>query len=156
VGPYFYPIQQAGGARRFNAAMRFVRAMLLLAIGAGAALAVDRLLVQELLPTSVTPGIERTERGPNDPPLVWISGSLEEVGETQLILGDGEGPPITVERFSGGATRFYAPEGEEWRELEEGAVEGAATGEDACIEALADGEAFLAIRVFLERTCAPV
>ncbi len=135
--------------------MRFVRALMLLGIGAVVALGVDRLLVQPLLPTSASPGIERTERGPTDPPLVWISGSLEEIGETQLILRDGEAPPITVERFAGGATRFYVPEGDSWRELETDEVQSAATGEDACIEALADGDAFLAIRVFLERTCAP-
>ncbi len=155
MSPYFYPIQRAGCARRFNAAMRFVRAMLLLGIGAAAALAVDRLLLPEFLPTSATPGIERTERGPTDPPLVWIAGTLEEIGETQLTLRDGEAPPINVERFSGGATRFYALDGGVWRELELEEVDGVATGEDACIEALADGEAFLALRVFLDRICAP-
>ena len=135
--------------------MRFVRGLMLLGIGAVVALGVDRLLVQPLLPTSASPAIERTERGPADPPLVWIGGSLEEVGETQLILRDGEAPPITIERFAGGATRFYVPDGDAWRELETNEVQSAAAGEEACIEALADGDAFLAIRVFLERVCAP-
>ena len=155
MSPYFYPIQRAGCSRRFNAAMRFVRAMMLLGIGAAAAIAVDRLLLPELLPTSSTPGIERTERGPTDPPLVWIGGTLEEVGETKLTLRDGEGPPIIVERFSGGATSFYALDDAEWRELEVEEADDVAPGEDACIEALADGEAFLALRVFLDRICAP-
>ena len=130
--------------------------MMLLGIGALAALAVDRWLLPQVLPTSAGPAIERTERGPTDPPLVWIGGSLQEIGETQLILRDGEGPPITVERFSGGATRFYQEDREDWRQLEDEEVESAATGADVCIEALADGEAFLALRVFLDRTCAPV
>lgn len=139
----------------FNAAMRFLRALLLLGIGAGAALAVDRWLVPETLPTSGGPAIERTERGPTDPPLVWIGGSLEEIGETQLILRDGEGPPIVVERFAGGATRFYEATGGEWRQLAAEEVDGVSSGAEACIEALADEDAFLAIRVFLDRTCAP-
>jgi hypothetical protein len=155
VGPYFYPIQRAGCARRFNAAMRFLRAMMLLGIGAVAAISVERWLLPQVLPTSAGPAIERTERGPTDPPLVWIGGSLEEIGETQLLLRDGEGPPVTVERFSGGATRFYEVDGGEWRQLEEDEVDGVPSGREACIEALADGETFLAIRVFLDRICAP-
>ena len=155
MSPYFYPIQQSGCARRFNAGMRFVRALLLLGIGAAAAIAVERLVVRPLLPTSGSPAVERTERGPTDPPLVWIAGSLEEVGASQLILRDAEGPPLVVERFAGGATRFYEADGDRWRELPRDEIEAAATGEEACVEALADGEAFLAIRVFLERTCAP-
>jgi hypothetical protein len=130
--------------------------MMLVGLGAAAAIAVDRWLLPQVLPASSTLGIERTERGPTDPPLVWIGGSLEEIGETQLILGDGEGPPITVERFSGGATRFYEEDGGDWRELESEEIESSAAGAEACIEALADGEAFLALRVFLDRTCAPV
>lgn len=156
MSPYFYPIQRGGCARRFNAAMRFLRAMMLLGIGAVAAIAVDRWLLPQVLPTSAGPAIERTERGATDPPLVWMGGSLEEIGETQLILEDGEGPPIPVERFSGGATRFYEEDGGSWRQLEDDEIESVATGTDVCIEALADGEAFLALRVFLERTCAPV
>jgi hypothetical protein len=135
--------------------MCFVRALMLLAIGALVALGVDRLLVRPLLPTSGGPGIERTERGATDPPLVWIGGSLEEVGTTQLILRDGEGPPIPVERFAGSATRFFEPDEGRWRELAQEEIEATATGSEACVEALADGESFLAIRVFLERTCAP-
>ena len=135
--------------------MRFVRALLLLGIGAGVALGVERLVVQPLLRTSGAPAIERTERGPTDPPLVWIAGALEEVGASQLILRDAEGPALVVERFAGGATRFYEPDGDRWRELAREEIAAAATGEEACVEALADGEAFLAIRVFLEHTCAP-
>ena len=155
MSPYFYPILQRGRGRRFNAAMRFVRALMLLGIGAVAAVATDRLLVRPVTPTSGSPAVERTERGPTDPPLVWIGGSLQEVGPDQLILHDGEGPPITLERFAGGATRFYQPDGARWRELSAGEIETTATGADACIEALADDQAFLAIRVFLDRTCAP-
>jgi hypothetical protein len=102
------------------------------------------------------PAIERTQPGPDDPPLVWVGGSLEEVGESQLLLQDGDGPQVTIERFSGEATRFYRPEAGDWRELSTDEIASIGTGNEACIEALLDGETLLAIRVFLDRTCAPV
>jgi hypothetical protein len=135
--------------------MRFVWGVLLLAIGAAGAIAADRLLINDLPPLSSTPPIERTDPMPGDPPLVWIGGSLDDVGESQLILREGDGPTVIVERFSGDATRFYRPEEGDWRKLPPEEVASIPSDEDACIEALADGENFLAIRVFLERTCAP-
>ena len=128
---------------------------MLVGVGALGALGVERLVLPSVLPTSGGPEIERTDRGPTDPPLVWIGGSLEEVGATELILRDGEGPAIAVERFAGDATRFYVPDEGQWRELATEEVEAAATGKEACLEALADGESFLAIRVFIDRICAP-
>lgn len=135
--------------------MRFVRAVMLVGIGAIGALGVQRWLLPPVLPTSGGPAIERIERSSSDPPLVWIGGSLEEVGATELILRDGEGPAIAVERFAGDATRFYVPDQGRWRELAAEEVETAAEGKEACLEALADGESFLAIRVFIDRICAP-
>lgn len=136
--------------------MRFVWGVLLLAIGAAAAIAADRLLITEVQPLSGTPPIERTEPMPGDPPLVWIGGSLEDVGESQVLLREGdEGPSVTIERFSGDATRFFRPVDGDWQQLASEEIDSIAAGEDACIEALVDGETFLAIRVFLERTCAP-
>ena len=136
--------------------MRVLGGLLLLAIGAAGAVAADRLLITPAASSSgETPPIERTEPGPDDPPLVWISGSLEEVTETQLVLREGDGPRVAVERFAGEATRFFRPVGGRWRQLARAEVGSVEPGEVACVEALADGEAFLAIRVFLERTCAP-
>jgi hypothetical protein len=135
--------------------MRLFRALLLLGVGAAGALAADRLLSRNVEPTSQTPPIERIDPGAGDPPLVWIDGALENVGADQLLLRDGDGPTITVERFSGQATRFFRPDGDRWSELSSEDIDSIAGGEDACIEALVDGEAFLAIRVFLERACAP-
>ncbi|MGH2692593.1 MAG: hypothetical protein ACRDHM_08840 [Actinomycetota bacterium] len=135
--------------------MRLLRGLLLLGIGAAGAVAADRMLIRSIEPVSGSPPIERTEPNEGDPPLVWIDGSLEEVGEDRLVLAEGEGPRIVVERFAGEATRFFRPEAGTWRQLPPEDVEGVETGEDACIEALVDGEAFLAIRVFVERLCAP-
>lgn len=135
--------------------MRLIRGLLLLGLGAAGAVAADRLLIRQIEPTAGSPPVSRTEPRPGDPPLIWVDGSLEDVGETQLLLREGEGPTVTVERFAGHATRFFRPDGDEWRELAEDEIAAIVTGEDACIEALVDGEAFLAIRVFLERTCAP-
>ncbi len=136
--------------------MRVLGGLLLLAIGAAGAVAADRLLITPAASSSGgTPPIERTEPGPDDPPLVWISGSLEEVTETQLVLREGDGPAVSVERFAGEATRFFRPEASGWRQLAADELDAVEPGEDACVEALADGEAFLAIRVFVERLCAP-
>jgi hypothetical protein len=135
--------------------MRFVGGILLLAIGAAGAIAAQRLLITEVQPLSSTPPIERTEPNPGDPPLVWIGGSLEDVGESQIVLREGEGPSVTIERFSGSATRFLQPAEGDWRELAPEEITAIPSGKDACVEALVDGETFLAIRVFLERTCAP-
>lgn len=155
MGPYFYPIRC--GARRVRmAGVRVLGGLLLLAIGAAGAVAADRLLIAPAASSSgETPPIERTEPGPTDPPIVWIAGELQEVSESELLVREGEGPTVTVERFAGDATRFYRPDAGIWRQLEGAEIDATAPGEEACIEALADGEAFLAIRVFLERGCAP-
>lgn len=135
--------------------MRLLTGILLLGIGAAGAVAADRMLVRDVEPLTGSPLVERTEPGEGDPPLVWIDGSLEVIGEDQLVLEQGDGPRVVVERFAGQATRFFMPDGGSWREVPREEVQGIRAGEDACIEALVDGEAFLAIRVFLQRLCAP-
>jgi hypothetical protein len=136
--------------------MRVVSGLLLLAIGAAGAIAADRLLIRPVEPLGGTPPVERTQPGPGDPPIVWIGGSLEEVGEDRLLLRESEDLTVDVERFAGNATRFFRPGGSGWQELPTEDVGSISVGEDACIEAIVDGETFLAIRVYLERTCAPV
>ena len=135
--------------------MRLLTGLLLLGIGAAGAVAADRVLVRDLEPLTGSPPIERTEPGEGDPPLVWIDGSLEDVGQDQLVVAQGDGPRVPVERFAGEATRFFLPDGGSWREMSREEVGRIRTGEDACIEALVDEETFLAIRVFLRRLCAP-
>ncbi len=135
--------------------MRVVGGILLLALGAAGAIAADRLLVRPLLPGERTPAVERSEPETGDPPVVWIDGTLERVEESQFTLARGRNARVTVERFAGNATRFFRIEGGEWRQLANEEVPRIEGEPDACIEALVDGEAFLAIRVFVERLCAP-
>lgn len=134
--------------------MRLIGTLLLLAIGAAGGVAADRMLVRDVRPVSGSPPIERAEPREGDPPLVWIDGSLEEIHEDTLVLAEG-GRRLVVERFAGDATRFFRPEAGEWRQLSDAEIEGIGSGQESCIEALVDAEAFLAIRVFLERLCAP-
>ena len=135
--------------------MRLLTGLLLLGIGAAGAVAAERVLLRDVAPLTGSPPIERTEPGEGDPPLVWIDGSLEDVGEDQLVVAQGESPRVVIERFAGEATRFFLPDGGSWREISREEVGRIRTGEDACIEALVDEETFLAIRVFLRRLCAP-
>jgi hypothetical protein len=137
--------------------MLFLKGLLLIAIGAGGALAADRYLIDEVRPVSGSgsPPIERTTQEPGDPPLIWIGGTLEEIGDSQMTLREGDGPEVLLERFAGDATRFFRPDGDEWRPLDGAEVSAIDNGELACVEALVDDQNFLAIRVFLERDCAP-
>ena len=134
--------------------MRFLRGVLLLVLGGAAAVAGDRLVVREPASGEIPP-IPRTQPEAGDPPLVWVEGTLETVEDDRLVVRDGEGPRVTVQRFAGGATRFLRPGDDEWSELEGDELEGVRTGEAACVEALLDGETFLAVRVFLGTGCGP-
>jgi hypothetical protein len=133
--------------------MRLLLGLILLTAGAvGGALAERAWFESE--PARSAAGVEENEPGPGDPPLVWLDGELQEVGDTELVLQDGDADPIEVQRFAGSATRFYRLAGGEWREIAETAT--VEPGDHACVEALLDGEAFLAVRVFLGSGCGPL
>ena len=139
--------------------MRFVRGLLIVVLAAAGAVAADRFLIREPEPTSAPASttVEETEPGPSDPPLVWIDGEVEEVTDTELFLREGErGPRVRVERFAGEATRFYRLGDVGWTQVPAEEAVGGATGEPACVEALLDGETFLAVRVFLGADCRPL
>jgi hypothetical protein len=133
----------------------FIRAVLLLALGAGAALAADRFLLEESAPARVVPPVSESEQGPGDPPVVWLDGTLERIGESELLVRVGRGPQIPVERFAAGATRFLRLDGARWVELAPEEIDAVGTGGRACLETLLDGRTFLAIRVFLSAGCGP-
>lgn len=135
--------------------MTFLRALLLLAVGAGAAIAVDRLVLEDAAPARSVPPVSESESGPGDPPVVWLDGNLERIDESELLVRVGQGPQITVERFAAGATRFMRLEGGEWVELTSEEIETIEPGAGACVETLLDGRTFLAIRVFLSAGCGP-
>jgi hypothetical protein len=87
--------------------------------------------------------------------VVWLDGSLEEVSESQLVIQEGEGPTLRVERFAAGATSFLRQEDGEWIELGQEEVGAIRPGQPACLESLLDGRTFLALRVFLGADCGP-
>ena len=91
MGPYFYPIRASSGRStlRFNAVMRLLRGVFLIALGAAGAVAADRMLVRSVEPVSGSPPIERTEPKEGDPPLVWVDGSLDESPVTHHQAGLG-------------------------------------------------------------------
>lgn len=141
--------------RADNGPVTLVRALLLIALGAGAAVATDRFLLEEEAPALVIPPVSDSEPGPGDPPVVWVDGSLERIGESDLLVQVGTGPRIGVERFAAGATRFLRLDEEGWVELTAEEIAALRPGGRACLETLLDGRTFLAIRVFLSAGCGP-
>ena len=135
--------------------MRPLRALILLAVGAAAAIGVDRLMLRPASSSEPPPPVAESEPGPGDPPVVWLEGTLESITEGDLALRDGRGPRIPIERFAAGATSFLARNGDGWRELSEEEIAGVEAGAEACVETLLDGGTFLALRVFLSADCGP-
>jgi hypothetical protein len=135
--------------------VRLIGALLLIALGAGAAITADRLFLEPEATEAAPPIVPQSAPGPGDPPVVWIDGSLEELSESQIVMRDGEGPRVEVERLGQGATSFLALAGSEWTELTDDQVADLDTGGPACVEALLDGQTFLAIRVFMGAGCGP-
>ena len=133
--------------------MRLVLGLLLLAAGAAGGVVADRMLAEPAVGSGAT-DIPENEPRPGDPPLVWLDGELQTVGDTELVVQDGDAAPIEVQRFAGTATRFYRVTGGEWEELADPTT--VEPGGDVCVEALLDGEAFLAVRVFLGHGCGPL
>ena len=93
---------------------------------------------------------------PEDPPVVWLEGVIEEVEPSQMSLREGEGPAVTIRRFGEGATDFLRLGDGRWRQLADSEVEGLPPNQPACVETLLDGRALFALRVFLGARCAPV
>ena len=96
--------------------------------------------------------IPQHDPAPGDPPVVWIAGRLTAVGGSELVLREGDGPTVRLQRLAAGATKVFHRDGNEW---EQG---GAALrrGQRACIEALLDDASLVAIRVFVEASgCGP-
>lgn len=136
--------------------MAWIRGLLLLALGAAAAVSADRLLIRPASSADATPPeVSDSQPGPGDPPVVWLDGTLAEVTDSQLSVQEGRGPSISVERFAAGATRFLRLDEDRWLELTEAEAAAVQAGQLACVEALLDGRTFLALRVFLGAGCGP-
>lgn len=135
--------------------MTWVRAIILIALGAGGAIAADRLLLEDAAPARVVPPVSNSEPGPGDPPVVWLEGDLDRIGESELLVRVGQDRRIRVERFAAGATRFLRLDDEGWVELSAREIDALRPGGRACLETLLDGRTFLAVRVFLSAGCGP-
>jgi hypothetical protein len=138
------------------AGVTFFRAVLLIAGAAAAAVTVDRLVVNPAAPTlSEAPGVARSDPAPGSPPLVWLDGTLEQIGQGSLAIREGEGPRVDLERAAAGGTRFFRLDGDRWAVLSEEDAEAVDAGQRVCVEALLDGRNLLALRVFLGAGCGP-
>jgi hypothetical protein len=131
------------------------RAIVLIALGAGGALAVDRLVISPEPAVSGSTGVGRSEPAPGSPPLVWLDGTLEEIGDGSLAVREGEGARVDLERASAGGTRFYRLDDEGWTALSDEDAAAVDAGQRVCVEALLDGRNLLALRVFLGAGCVP-
>jgi len=127
--------------------MRVLPAILITAVvGGGSYLAGSR---------SAPPGAADIPQHPpqaGDPPAVWVAGTLVEVGPGILVLQEGQGPSIRMQRLAEQATAGFRASGGRW-------VEDASAirqGREACVEALLDDGSFVALRVFAgARACGP-
>jgi hypothetical protein len=135
--------------------VRWVRGLVLLAVGAAAAFGVERLVLRPAVSSGAPAPVPRSEPGPGDPPVVWLQGTRESITEADLALREGQGPRIPIERFAAGATSFLRQDGGGWRELTGTEIEALEAGTRACVETLLDGGTFLALRVFLAADCGP-
>ncbi|HEV2906094.1 MAG TPA: hypothetical protein VGZ50_02095 [Actinomycetota bacterium] len=109
----------------------------------------------EITSGSVT-GVPQVPPQPGGPPVVWVSGSLEEIAASFLMIREGEGASIRLHRLAAGASRFFRVKDGRWQELPPEEADQVQAGERACAEALLDGTTFVALRVFLGASgCGP-
>jgi hypothetical protein len=135
--------------------VRLLSAVVLIAIGAAGAIAVDRLVLEPAPAASDTPPVTGSRPAPGSPPLVWLEGTMEEVSEGSLSVREGQGAVVQLERAVAGATRVFRLEDQEWAVLTDQEAAGVEAGQHVCVEALLDGGTLLALRVFLEAGCGP-
>lgn len=107
-------------------------------------------------PARDLPRIEQDDPAPGSPPVVWVSGTLAEIAPDRIEVREGDGPTVAVQRFAGGATRFFVPAVGAWRPLGDRAVARLRPGREVCVEALLDEQRLLGLRVFVDTRCAPV
>lgn len=105
-------------------------------------------------PPGGAPVVQQNHPEPGNPPVLWVSGTIREIDRDAITIQEGAGPTLDLTRFAGGATRFHRLGRAGWLRIPPSEA-AAATGEDACIEALMDEGELLAIRVFLQATCSP-
>jgi hypothetical protein len=99
------------------------------------------------------PATPRQDLGPDQPPVIWLGGTLTEVSEARLVLRQPAGSLVTLRRLAGEATSFYRLSGSEWQRL--AAEARIPAGRATCVETLLDRDTLLALRVFLGAGCGP-
>ena len=135
--------------------MRLLSAVLLIAVGAAGAIAVDRVVLEPSPTASEVPPVTGSEPAPGSPPLVWLEGTMEDVSEGSLSVREGQGAVVELERAVAGATEVFRLEDRQWAVLSDQEAAGVEAGQQVCVEALLDEGTLLALRVFLEAGCGP-
>jgi hypothetical protein len=92
--------------------------------------------------------------GPDQPPVIWIGGSVVKVTAGQIEVRGDSGSVVALQRLGREATGLFRASEGTWERLPPGAA--VAAGEKACVETLMDGSTLLALRVFLGAQCGPV
>jgi hypothetical protein len=135
-----------------------LRTLLVFVLGAAVALGAEYALRHREVPGEGqrTPVVSANlPDDPEDPPIVWLEGLIEELDAAEMTLREGEGPSITIRRFEEGATDFLRLTEGRWRELRTTEVDSLPPGQQACVETLLDGRTFFALRVFVGSRCGP-
>jgi len=96
---------------------------------------------------------ETASAAPNEPPRVWIAGTLTDVTDSRIGVREPSGQDVSLQRLAAGTTSFYRVSDGAWARLAPEAQVSA--GQTACAEALLSGTNLLALRVFLGTACGP-
>jgi hypothetical protein len=99
------------------------------------------------------PPTPKQNLGANQPPVIWIGGTLTAVRPDHLDVREPAGSLVHLGRLAGTATSFFRIAGRAWSRLDGAA--GVRPGRPVCVETLVDGESFFALRVFLGAGCGP-
>jgi hypothetical protein len=106
--------------------------------------------------STAIPGVLQVEPQPGGPPVVWVSGALENVEGSRLTIREGQGQSVELHRLAAGSSRFLRVSDGRWQELSEEETADVRPGERVCAETLLDGTTFVALRVFVGASgCGP-
>jgi hypothetical protein len=98
------------------------------------------------------PPTPKQNLGANQPPVIWIGGTLTAVRPDHLDVREPAGSLVHLGRLAGTATSFFRVAGRGWRRL---GGTGVRSGQPVCVETLMDGSNLFALRVFLGAGCGP-
>jgi hypothetical protein len=99
------------------------------------------------------PPTPKQNLGANQPPVIWIGGTLMAVRPDHLDVREPAGSLVHLGRLAGTATSFFGIAGRAWSRLD--GTAGVRRGQPVCVETLMDGAHLFALRVFLGAGCGP-